>query len=162
VNLPKGFEVSPQLQYGSARPWQPTAPANTLNTGGGTTNAVVVPKGNPTAWFTYANDIAAAQDCYYGLTGPSACTIAKYDPLRGDPIFELDMRLAKSFKFGDKANLQLVAEAYNLTNRANYGNNIEATISDQADFGKPAGFFAPSATTIPRSVWGQFGFRLSF
>ncbi|WP_058188825.1 TonB-dependent receptor [Terracidiphilus gabretensis] len=162
VNLPKGFELSPILQYGSARPWQPTAPSNTLNTGGGTTNAVVVPKSSPTAYFTYANDIASAQDCYYGLSGSSSCTIAKYDLLRGDPIFELDMRLAKSFKFGDRVNLQLIAEAYNLTNRANYGNNIEASISDQADFGKPAGFFAPSATTIPRSVWGQFGFRLSF
>jgi outer membrane receptor protein involved in Fe transport len=162
VNLPLGLELSPILQYGSARPWQPTAPSNTLNTGGGTTNAVVVPKSDPTAWFTYANDIASAQDCYYGLTGSSSCTIAKYDPLRGDPFFELDMRLAKTFKFGERANLQLLAEAYNLTNRANYGNNFEASISDQADFGKPAGFISPGSTTIPRSLWGQFGFRFSF
>ena len=58
--------------------------------------------------------------------------------------------------------MQLVAQAFNLTNRANYGNNMEATISDQADFGKPAGFIAPGNTTIPRSTWGEFGFRFSF
>ena len=38
VDLPKGFELAPILQYGSARPWQPTNGTNTLNTGGGTTN----------------------------------------------------------------------------------------------------------------------------
>ncbi len=162
VNLPLGLEIAPTLQYGSARPWQPTAPSNTLNTGGGTTNAVVVPKGAPNSFFTYANDIASAQDCYYGLTAPASCTIAKYDLMRGDPFLEMDVRLAKNIKFGDKINLQLIAQAYNLTNRANYGNNFQASISDQADFGKPAGFIAPDSTTIPRSIWGEFGFRLSF
>ena len=36
VNLPKGFEFAPIMQYGSARPYEPTNSGNTLNTGGGT------------------------------------------------------------------------------------------------------------------------------
>jgi TonB dependent receptor len=162
ANLPWGFDLAPILQYGSARPWQPSNSSNSLNTGGGTTNAVVVPISAPTNWFAFAGDNAGAEDCYYGLTGPSHCTIAKYDPLRGDPFFQLDLRLAKNIKLGERYNLQLVAQAFNLTNRANYGNDYNTSISDPTTFGHPAGFIAPSATTIPRSTWGEFGARFSF
>jgi Carboxypeptidase regulatory-like domain/TonB dependent receptor len=162
ANLPWGFDLAPILQYGSARPWQPTNPSNSLNTGGGTTTAVVVPISAPTNWFAFAGDSAGAQDCFYGLTGPSHCTIAKYDPLRGDAFFQLDLRLAKNIKLGERYNLQLVAQAFNLTNRANYGNNFNTSISDSTTFGHPTGFIAPSATTIPRSTWGEFGARFSF
>jgi len=37
------------------------------------------------------------------------CTIAKYDPLRGQAFFELDAKFAKNFKFGERVNIQLVA-----------------------------------------------------
>jgi len=163
VNLPKGFDLAPILQYGSARPWQPSTSTNTLNTGGGTTNAVLVPKNAPTNWFAYASASQSdTSDCFYGITGSSTCTVAKYDPLRGDAFFQLDLRLAKNIKLGDKMNLQLVGQAFNITNRANYGNNYNASITDQTTFGHPAGFIAPSATTIPRSTWGEFGARFSF
>jgi hypothetical protein len=163
VNIPFGFDLAPILQYGTARPWQPTNSSNALNTGGGTTNAVLVPTSSPTNWFTYAGASAATTtNCFYGLGGPSSCTIAAYDPMRGDPFFQLDLRLAKNIKFGEKFNLQLLAQAFNLTNRANYGNNFGSSITNQATFGHPAGFIAPGATTIPRSTWGEFGARFSF
>ncbi|MBV9501029.1 MAG: hypothetical protein JO138_16790 [Acidobacteriaceae bacterium] len=89
---------------------------NTLNTGGGTASgsgilngAVVVLKSNPTDWFAFAGDNTGAQNCFYGLNGVAPdCMIAKYDALRGDPFFELDMRLAKDFKFGERMNPQLI------------------------------------------------------
>jgi len=96
----------------------------------------------------------------------SPLTIAKYDPLRGDPFFELDMRLAKNIKFGERMKLQLVAQAFNLTNRANYGNNFgpnaTATIGSPATFGHPQGFIAPASTIIPHAVWGELGVRFTF
>jgi hypothetical protein len=163
VDLPKGFQVGPILQYGSARPYPLTNSANTLNTGGGTGTAVVVPKSDPTNWFAFAGDNTGAQNCFYGLNGVAAtCTIAKYDPLRGDPFFELDMRLAKNVRFGDKMNVQLVAQAFNLTNRANYGNDFGNSIASQSTFGHPAGFINPGSTTTPRSIWGEFGARFTF
>ena len=179
VNLPKGFDIAPILQYGSARPYGVTNSANTLNTGGGTATAVVVPTSNPKAYLTFttlngyssvsAAD-AAAENCFYGLGVAANCTIAKFNPLRGEPFFQLDTRLAKTFKFGDKANLQVIAEAFNLTNRANYGNNFGsaalgttlANIASPLTFGHPQGFIAPSSTIIPRSTWGELGFRFSF
>jgi outer membrane receptor protein involved in Fe transport len=173
VELPMGFQMAPILQFGSARPYNLTNSSNTLNTGGGTANAVVVPVGDETNFFAFSSDStinpqfegdsalanAAAQNCYY-LT--NNCTVAKYNPLRGDAFFQLDLRLAKNFRFGEKMNLQFVGQAFNLTNRANYGNNFGADISDPGSFGHPVGYINPSSTTTPRSLWGEFGVRFSF
>jgi outer membrane receptor protein involved in Fe transport len=167
VDLPKGFQLSPILQYGSARPYNLTNSSNTLNTGGGTGTAVVVPTNNPTNYLAFAGNNVGAQNCFYGINGVAqGCTIAKYDPLRGDPFFELDMRLAKNIKFGERMNLQLLAQAFNLTNRANYGNNFgpsaTATIGTAATFGHPQGFINPSSTIIPHALWGELGARFTF
>ena len=158
VELPKGFEFAPILQFGTARPYNLNNSSNTINSGGGTTTAVVVPKSDPTNWLAYAGDNVDAQICYY-LSGD--CTIAKFDPLRGQATFELDAKLAKNIKLGERAKLQLVAQAFNLTNRANYGNNFGGNIASST-FGHPIGFIAPNASFIPRSIWSEFGVHLTF
>jgi hypothetical protein len=163
VDLPKGFQLSPILQFGSARSYNLTNSSNTLNTGGGTANAVVVPTSAPTNWFAFAGNNTGAQNCFFGINGVGqGCTIAKYDPLRGDPFFELDMRLAKNIKFGDRMNLQLLAQAFNLTNRANYGNNFGNSIASPSTFANPVGFINPASTIIPRALWGELGARFTF
>ncbi|HUB31778.1 MAG TPA: carboxypeptidase regulatory-like domain-containing protein [Bryobacteraceae bacterium] len=163
IDLPKGFQLAPIMQFGSPRPFNLTNSANTLNTGGGTTNAVVVPTNNPTNFLAYSGNNTAAQNCFYGINGVSqSCTIAAYDPLRGDPFFQLDMRLSKNIRFRERANLQLVAQAFNLTNRANYGNDFNGNIASPSTFDHPAGFLNPSSTVIPRSVWGELGLRFTF
>ena len=170
VDLPWGLQLAPILQFGSARPYQTPSgvsvfnSSNTLNTGGGSQNAVVVPVNAPTNWFAFAGNNTGAQNCFYGLNGyaPGTCTIAKYDPLRGDPFFELDLRLAKTIKLGERARVELIAQAFNLTNRANYGNDYNNNIGSQSTFGHPAGFFNPSSTIIPRSLWSEFGARFTF
>ena len=159
VNLPRGFQLSPILQFGTGRPYNLTNSSNTLNTGGGTSNAVLVPNSDPTNFFAYAGNNTAAQTCYYVS---HTCQIAQYDPLRGDAFFQLDLRLAKNIKLGEKANLQLIGQAFNLTNRANYGNNFSGDISAPDTFGHPAGFINPSSSVLPRSLWGEFGARFSF
>jgi hypothetical protein len=164
ADLPWGLQLAPILQYGSARPYNLTNSANTLNTGGGTANAVIVPANDPTNYLAFANNNTAAQNCFYGLAGyaPGSCTAAKYDPLRGDPFFELDLRLSKTISIGEKLKVELVAQAFNLTNRANYGNDFGGNIGSPSTFAHPAGFFAPSSTIIPRSLWSEFGVRFSF
>jgi hypothetical protein len=163
IDLPKGIQLAPILQAGSARPYNPYNSSSTLNTGSGITYAVVVPDNAPNNYFAYAGKNSAAQNCFYGLNGVSqSCTIAQYNPLRGDPFFQLDLRLSKNIKLGERATVQVVGQAFNLTNRANYGNNFYNNIADQTTFGHPEGFMNPSATTIPRSLWGEFGVRFSF
>lgn len=163
VTLPKGFEVAPIVQYGSARPFDLTNSSNTLNTGGGTAVGVVVPKSDPKNYFAFAGNNTGAQNCFYGLNGATAsCTIAPYDPLRGDPFFQMDTRLAKNIRFRERANLQIIAEAFNLTNRANYGNNFGHSIGSKTTFDHPVGFIGPTSVIIPRATWGELGFRFSF
>jgi hypothetical protein len=163
IDLGKGFQLAPIMQYGSARPYPLTNSSNTLNTGGGTANAVVVPSNAPTNWFAFAASNTDAQNCFYGLNGVAkSCTIAAYDPLRGDPFFQLDLRLAKNVNLGERMKLQFVAQAFNLTNRANYGNDFNGNIASPSTFGHPAGFLAPSSTVIPRSLWSEFGVRFTF
>jgi len=157
-DLTHGMQFAPILQFGSARPYNVTNSKNALNTGGGTTNAVVVPISDPTNYLAYAGNVNGAQYCFYVT---QQCTIANYDPLRGNDFFELDTRLTKDFKIGERSHLQLIAQAFNLTNRANYGNNFTTSIAS-GNFAKPVGFIAPTATNIPRSVTGEFGARFTF
>jgi hypothetical protein len=173
VDLPWGLQLAPILQFGSPRPYENgnaannfsiTNSSNTLNTGGGTFPAVVVPANNPTDYLAFSGDNTTAQNCFYGLNGfaPGSCTIAKYDPLRGDPFFELDLRLSKTIRLGERMRVELIAQAFNLTNRANYGNDYNNDISDPTTFGHPQGFIAPGSTVIPRSLWSEFGVRFTF
>lgn len=158
VDLGKGFQFAPIMQFGTARPYNLTNSSNTLNSGGGTQIAVVVPKSDPTNFLAFAGNDTGAQTCFF--TGQ--CTIAQYDPLRGDAFFQLDTRLSKGFKFGETMNLQFIAQAFNLTNRANYGNNFGGNISSAATFAKPVGFINPTSTNTPRSLQGEFGVRFTF
>ncbi|HET7347069.1 MAG TPA: TonB-dependent receptor [Acidobacteriaceae bacterium] len=158
ANLPWKLEIAPILQYGTARPYNLTNSSNTLNTGGGTATAVVVPKADPTNYTAYAGNNTGAQQCFY-ITG--TCTIAKFDPLRGIPFFQMDARLARNFPIKERTNIQLIAEAFNLTNRANYGNDFSGNIASKS-FEKPVGFIAPSSTIVPKSIWGELGFRVTF
>jgi outer membrane receptor protein involved in Fe transport len=158
AEMPKGFEFAPILQFGTARPYAITNSSNTLNAGGATAIAVVVPKSDPTNWLAYAGDDMDARICYY-ITGD--CTISRYAPLRGQAFFELDAKLAKNIKLGEKARLQIVAQAFNLTNRANYGNDFGENIASST-FSHPVGFIAPAASFIPRSLWSEFGVHFTF
>jgi hypothetical protein len=52
-----------------------------------------------------------------------------------------------------------MGQAFNLTNRANYGNDFDTTVGSPT-FGQAAGFINPTSINIPRSLAGEFGFRL--
>jgi hypothetical protein len=68
---------------------------------------------------------------------------------------------------GEGRNLQLIFQGFNITNRANYGNNfndvVDATNAAGTPlFGHPAGFINPSSSLLPRSFTGEFGARFTF
>src|SRR5215469_6134076 len=168
VHLPWGMEVSPILQAGSARPYNPVSSYNQLNLGGGSSaGALIVPNTDPNNLSAFpantgvqatddAQTLAAAQ-CYYS----GNCHIAGYNSLRGDPYFNVDARVAKNIKLGEHRNLQLAFQGFNLFNHANYGNNFDTTIQDTS-IARPIGFINPTSTTLPRSFTGEFGARFTF
>jgi len=161
ADLPWRIQFAPILQVGSGRPYNAAAPSDTLGFGSGEDNrAVVVTNSAPNTYITGA----AGRTCYFAGT----CHLVPFNSLRGDTFAQLDARLSKNFKIGEKANLQIMAQAFNLTNRANYGNDVNTNVTGvdattgKPNFGTPAGFINPTSTNIPRSLAGEFGFRFSF
>ncbi len=164
AHLPWGLELSPIIQAGSARPYNPVASLNELNFGGGSAaGVIVVPKNDQTNLTAFLNPVTgapnklAASQCYYG----GNCVVAPYNSLRGNPYFNMDARVAKNIKLGEKRNLQLMFQAFNLTNHANYGNNFGTTVDDPT-FKQPIGFINPTSSVAARAFTGEFGARFSF
>jgi hypothetical protein len=97
-----------------------------------------------------------------------------YNSLRGNPYFDVDARLAKNIKLGEHKNLQLVFQAFNVFNHANYGNsfdNVNATLDPKSKnsvanpnpgFTDPNDFINPASTTLPRAFTAEFGARFTF
>jgi len=162
VNLPWGMAFSPILQAGSARPYLVTSSFNELNLGGGSSaGALIVPNSDPTNvaamdGTTGAAKLAAVQ-CYYS----GNCHMVPYNSKRGDPYFNMDVRLAKNIKLGEGRNLQLAFQGFNLVNHANYGNNFDNVVQN-GTFGKAIGFINPTSSTLPRAFTAEFGARFTF
>jgi hypothetical protein len=76
---------------------------------------------------------------------------------RGFDFASFDLRLSRLFRLNERFNLELLAEGFNLFNRANYSvpNNTFGTgVTPLAAFGRPTAAFDP------RQI--QFGVKLSF
>ncbi|PYX76729.1 MAG: hypothetical protein DMG72_04080 [Acidobacteria bacterium] len=130
-NLPKGFLLSNIISASSGRAYTPLC-----------------------------NGCDANGDGFNGFFGIGDRTGPR-GSLRGDPTFQLDLRGAKTFTFREKMSLQLLAEVFNLTNRANYGSNLnritapDGSIIPNSGFGQPIAIYTP-----PRQA--QIGVRFSF
>jgi hypothetical protein len=191
-HLPWGLEASPILQFGSARPYLPASGSNMLNLGGGSaTGALVVTNADPKNMLSATqlapvfdpnsnttSIVLATAKCYYS----GNCHLAPYSGFRGDPYFDVDARLAKNIKLGESRNLQLIFQAFNLFNHANYGNNFGFTTNEfktvpdpatcptckkqlstpDSTFSNAVGFINPSSSLLPRAFTAEFGARFSF
>ena len=76
---------------------------------------------------------------------------------KGFDFASFDLRLSRTFRLTERLNLELLAEGFNLFNRANYSvpNNVFGSgTTPLATFGQPTAAFDP------RQI--QFGFRLNF
>jgi Carboxypeptidase regulatory-like domain/TonB dependent receptor len=162
-HLPWGMEFAPIMQVGSARPYNVVSSFNEVNLGGGSgVGALIVPNGDPTNLTVYSSTSAAtklaAAQCYYS----GNCHFVPFDSMRGDPYFNMDVRLAKNIKLGEHSNLQLAWQAFDLFNHANYGNNFGTVVQVPATFGKAIGFINPTNTVAARSFNAEFGARFTF
>ena len=76
---------------------------------------------------------------------------------RGFDFASLDLRLSRRFQITERVDLQLLAEGFNLLNRANYGvpnNTFGSGVQPLPAFGQPTAAFDPRQF--------QFGMRVSF
>ena len=156
AQLPFGFQVAPILTYGSARPFDLRSATDILVRGSGYSRPVIVPNSDPTN-FTAIGDAVTAFNCLAAGT----CHQVGYDTMRGNYFFQTDLRVAKNIRVREGMNLQLIFQAFNLTNKSNTGSNIHNT-AGAGGFLTRAGFINPNSTFIPRAFIGEFGARFTF
>ncbi len=177
--LPFRIEVSPILSIGSARPLDIVEASSDLwGIGSGRSNPHAAifagAKESPQAYLDYltAAKAAVAADTtksttlanyYRNCLASGACREVSYDSYHGSPVAQLDARVGKSILIRERYNVSLFFQGFNVTNRANYGNNYDGNVNNaKSSFLKPLGFVNPSSTIVPRSFTGEFGARFSF
>jgi hypothetical protein len=154
-NLPWKFQLSPIFTAASARPYSFIAGSDVNGDGRHAIDRVCVGS-------TLADPI----------TTPG-CTMIKPNTLRGIPLVQMNLRADKTFQFGERMQLALYWEFYNLFNRANFCNSYEES-SRASTFNTPQSFCnGPANAAYNGTVSGygaaavgsltsQFGFRFSF
>jgi hypothetical protein len=178
VALPFHFEISPILSVGSARPLSIIeSTADLWGVGSGTSHphAAILSgtKESPQAYVAYLTAAKAAvaadptkattlSSFYKNCLANGSCREVAFDSYHGLTFLQLDARIANTITIHDRYGLTLFYQAFNMTNRANYGPNYDVNVSDGATFLTPLGFINPSSTVVPRSFTGEFGARFSF
>jgi len=159
IELPWGFRFAPIMQWASARPYNPVQGIDYFGYGtGGTSEQAVVLNSDPNN-FTATASYTAAQ--LQACLSANTCHIAGYDSARGTPFFQLDARISKLFHIKERMSLEFFFQAFDLTNRANFGGNYYNNIRS-SNFGQPAGFIAASSVVIPQFFAGEAGFTFRF
>ena len=175
-NLPWKIAVSPIFQIGTGRPVDIAQASSDLwGIGSGRSNPhAVVPMGksiaNPANYVTLAGiGKGPNTDQYAGCLEAHTCQEVSYNNYRGPAFAELDARVGKTITFGDRYNVNLFFQGFDLTNRANFGSSIQGIVNGNYDpdaakntFLQPNDFITPGGTVIPKSFLGEFGARFSF
>jgi hypothetical protein len=159
VELPWGFRFAPIMQWASARPYTPREGTDYFGVGNSSTlDYAVTLNSDPTNLLaTKAYTAAQLRACLAAGT----CTIQSYGSLRGQPFYQLDARFSKVFKIKERVSLEFIFQAFDLTNRANFGNNFGSNIRTSS-FRTPTAFFTPSSVVVPQFFSGEAGFTLRF
>jgi hypothetical protein len=173
-SLPWKIEISPIFQIGSGRPVDIGSSTDEFGIGSGraTLEHGIVPSGSKadfaglTALFK-PNGKVYDSSIYVPCLEAGTCKEVSYDSYRGQSFIELDARIGKTITFGEKYNVNVFFQGFDLTNRANFGPNLQGDLSaidptDSTSFLKPINFITPNSTVVPRSFTGEFGARFSF
>lgn len=159
VRLPGGINLIPIMQWASARPYNLTQGTNWLGNGNGNGAArAVVPANAPT---NYTATIPLSAAAIRAGVADGSLKVVGYNTARGIPFFGLDLKVAKVFTFREKIKLEFFSQFFNLTNRANFGNNFVGNVRSSS-FGQPNGFITPSSVILPPAFAAEMGMRFSF
>jgi len=159
VELPFGIRFAPIMQLASARPFTPRQGIDYYGVGNGsTTDYAVLLTNQPGNWqATKAFSAAQLRSCL----ADGSCFTTNYGSARGSAFYQLDARFSKLIRFRERASLEFIFQAFDLTNRANFGGNYQSNIRSSA-FGNPTGFITPSSVVIPQFFAGEAGFTFRF
>lgn len=156
ILLPWGIQVAPIMQVGSARPYNATQGISDVfgfGGGQGATHAVLLNSAPTNLKATAAYTAAQLRSCLAAAN----CTMASYDLLRGQPFFQLDARFSKVFTIKERIKLEFIFQAFDLTNRANFGSNYQGNIKS-GSFEQPLGFITPAGLLFRIASRARLGF----
>jgi hypothetical protein len=159
IDLPWGLRLSPLLQIASARPYNSAQGIDVFDTGTDTTGAgqnnahAILLKSRPGDYLA-TKDFSAEQ--LRACLAAGTCFEDSFDHLRGQPFFQFDARVSKTIRFRDRATLEIMAQAFDLTNRANFGSKYVGNVQS-AQFGQAFAFITPSGVIVPRSFSAELG-----
>jgi hypothetical protein len=160
LDLPFGIKVAPIMQWATGRPYNLTQGISDVfgfGSGQGATHAIVL-NSDPTNYTaTKAYTAGQLQACIAAGT----CQQVAYDAVRGEDFFQLDARFSRTFKIRERMKLDLFFQAFDLTNRANFGTSYQGNIKSGI-FGQPTNFITPGGVLVPHSFAGEFGAHFSF
>lgn len=138
VELPYGFEVTPLFQAASARPFSFRAGRDVDGDGR-----------------TTIDDVCVGSTLALAIATPG-CQQVPINSLRGDSLWELDVRFGKVFRFHkERLALRLYWEFYNLFDTNNFGNNFGQTCNPVPSTGGPC---SSSSFNVPLGYFGGQGF----
>jgi len=159
VNLPWGITFAPIMQLASARPYTALEGIDYFGVGNSaTTDYAVLLTNSPSNYLaTKAYTATQIRSCL----ADGSCFISTFGNQRGLAFFQLDTRFSKLIKFRERATLEFFFQAFDLTNRANFGRSYQGNIRSSA-FGQPTGFIAPSSVVVPQFFSGEAGFMFRF
>jgi hypothetical protein len=142
IDLPWGLQVSPILQFASARPYSILPDPGSGGSGDINRDGIV-------------NDRETRDGNDQNKLPPNT--------ERGDKFAQVNVRVGWSHKFTENMKLSLFFEGFNIFNTANYGNQFDGTVGSP-NFKKPINFFGATGFSEPIGIpfQGQFGFRFSF
>ena len=159
LSLPRGIVLSGILQLASARPYRMFA-GDDLN-GDAVFNDLYSPR--------------VTDDPIFDPRGEGDVRFAvRPNSLRGDPYFQTDLRVQKTFKVRERYGLSAFAELFNVFNRVNFGSQFVDVASGfglaQPPVPANTGLDGPPASALPRKPMGlsgapfhaQLGLRVQF
>ncbi len=167
ISLPGGFQIAPILQMESARAYQASYGAggtslDVLGSGNGRgTTHVIVFNTSPNDLFATFKAFGTTTKSYRDCLRGGQCSILSFDNLRGQPFFQLDTRISKNFRIKERYTITALFQMFDLTNRANFGNNFVGDVR-QTNFGQANAFITPGGVIVPHSFSGEFGVKFSF
>ena len=180
IDVPYGFQVSPILQYASARPYTPTAGVD-LDGDGLQTIDRLCAGSDPLA---VLRSVRAGNSVF--ATNPRNCQQAPVNSLRSGFIetspgnfeersgryFNVDLRVTKNFNFGERFRLSTYADFYNLFNTENLSlasrlgltpATASGTNAVPGNFLLPVSLYGPGfGPPVGRPFTAQLGFRFTF
>src|SRR5262249_34575132 len=111
AELPWGIQLSPILQYGSARPYDLSSSFDPLDPASVYSRPLIVPGSNPTDYTAYLPGTpglttSETQAAIFLCLQAGTCRQVGYDTVRGSDTFQLDLRVAKNIRWKERYNLQ--------------------------------------------------------